>query len=108
MDATKPTAKHTPGQWTVGYCDQGSRPYYTIIAPWHDGAPYWATGRPAVLVTPDKATAERSARALNAHADLLAACEKVRAALNCNYDRAIIESEYGALLDAAIAAARGE
>src|SRR5258708_6740505 len=39
--------------------------------------------------------------------ELLAALVNVRAALNCHYDSAVIESEYGALIDAAIAKAKG-
>lgn len=39
--------------------------------------------------------------------DLLAALANVRAALNCHYDSAVIESQYGAMIDAAIARAKG-
>lgn len=39
--------------------------------------------------------------------NLLAALVKVRAALNCHYDAAVIESEYGAQIDAAIALVGG-
>lgn len=65
-------------------------------------------GGRALAICYREADAQRIFNAVRAHDDLLAALTSVRAALNCHYDSAVIESEYGAVIDAAIAKAGGQ
>lgn len=61
--------------------------------------------RAAVCV--DEQNAAYITNAANCYPELLAVAQSIRAALNCNYESATIEYEFGARLDAAIAKATG-
>jgi hypothetical protein len=108
-------AKHSPGPWFLGTMP---------VDPGEDGwdGCVWAPPDPAAADDPGcrlepwkvaEVTSEKDAERIvvcaNAHDDLLAALQKLVAAVNCNYDPEAIKSEgYFDAAKAAIAKALGE